>query len=199
MFLNSNTNIRQDRFFQNRNLSTYRTPQQQIAATTQPVVRTLNNPDIGKKKMKWGEPTWFFFHTLAEKVKDSEFLKIRLEIINIIISICGSLPCPLCSNHASEYMKKSNINNVRTKQDLKEYLWKFHNEVNERKGFILFPISDLDEKYSKANLIPIINNFIYFFQEKTNNVKNLSIDLHKDIILKKVKLWLQQNMSNFDV
>ena len=29
------------------------------------------------KKMKWGEPTWLFFHTIAYKIKDEKFQELE--------------------------------------------------------------------------------------------------------------------------
>ena len=45
-------------------------------------------------KVKWGEPTWYLFHTLAEKINDESFPTIREELLNVFYSICSNLPCP---------------------------------------------------------------------------------------------------------
>ena len=90
------------------------------------------------KKMKWGEPTWFLFHTLACKVKEDCFQKVRGDLLNHIYSICVNLPCPMCANHAKEYMKNINFNTIRTKQDLIDMLYVFHNAVNKKKNFPYF-------------------------------------------------------------
>ena len=63
------------------------------------------------KTMLWGEPTWFLFHTLAEKVKPKDFPKIRESFIHIILRICSNLPCPDCANHALQYMNGINFEN----------------------------------------------------------------------------------------
>ena len=67
-----------------------------------------NNPN----KIRWGPPTWFLFHTLAHKIKDEHFSKIKTELLNNIIIICMNLPCPKCSEHATQYMKKINVNTI---------------------------------------------------------------------------------------
>jgi hypothetical protein len=151
------------------------------------------------KQMSWGEPTWFLFHTLAEKVKDEYFDQIKIELFNNIISICGVLPCPICAQHATEYLRKIQINSIRTKKDFKELLFHFHNEVNKKKGYTLFSLDDLDNKYSNANTANIIKYFISVFQKKSNNVSAIATDMYKIRILQLFKGWLNLNMQKFDL
>ena len=150
------------------------------------------------KKMKWGEPTWFLFHTLAQKIKDDCFQKIKDELFNNIIVICGNLPCPTCANHALEYMKRVQFSSIRTKNDLKKLFYLFHNEVNTRKGFGVFPYDQLDEKYSKANTLNIIQYFFQFFQDTHSSVHMIANDMHRLRVTKKLKEWFQANIDCFD-
>jgi hypothetical protein len=149
--------------------------------------------------MKWGEPTWFLFHTLAEKVNDEIFQSIRLELLNLITLICSNLPCPDCANHASEYMKKINFASIRTKKDLKLMLFQFHNVVNQRKNFPLFPIDELDSKYSNANVVNIIHNFMIHFQDKHRSIHMIANDLHRSRIAHQLKTWFNNNIQHFDL
>jgi hypothetical protein len=121
-----------------------------IAAAAAPV-------DPSKKKMKWGEPTWFLFHTLAEKIKPEYFTAIKKELLNVIYSICANLPCPTCATHAISYMKEVNFDAISTKDHLRIMLFRFHNEVNVRKNVPEFPYEKLAEKYSSANTVNIIH------------------------------------------
>ena len=150
------------------------------------------------KKMKWGEPTWFLFHTMAHKIKDEHFNRIKLEILNIITNICNNLPCPHCASHASEYMRKLNYNSIKTKQDLKDFFFQFHNEVNMRKGFPLFPHDQLDEKYSKALTKNIIQHFMIFFQDKHKSIHMIANDMHRARISQNLKQWFNDNIQYFD-
>jgi len=70
----------------------------------------------------WGPCTWYLFHSLAEKIKDEHFSALRLEMLVMIKQFCSLLPCPECANHASEYMRRLNINRVQTKHDMKMML-----------------------------------------------------------------------------
>jgi len=151
-----------------------------------------------KKKMKWGEPTWFLFHTMAEKVKDEYFQSIRYELLNIIVLICKNLPCPDCANYASEYMKKVDFNSISTKQDLKLMLFQFHNVVNQKKQFPLFSIVDLDSKYFNADLVNIIQIFIFHFQDKSHSIRMIANDMYRSRIADQLKVWFNNNIQYFN-
>lgn len=155
--------------------------------------------DPKKKSMKWGEPTWFLFHTLAQKVKESDFQIIRKDLINIIYTICTNLPCPDCAKHATEYMNNINFNTIQTKEQLKNMLFVFHNTVNSRKGFPIFPREELDVKYSRANTINIIKNFIVHFENKHKSIRMISDDLYRARISNNLKQWFNQNITHFDM
>jgi hypothetical protein len=150
------------------------------------------------KKMKWGEPTWFLFHTMAHKIKEEHFNDLKLDILTIITTICNNLPCPNCANHATEYMKRVNYNSIKTKQDLKNLFFQFHNEVNSRKGFPLFPFEQLDEKYSKALTKNIIQHFMVFFQDKHKSIHMIANDMHRARISNNLKQWFNKNIQYFD-
>lgn len=155
-----------------------------------------NKPEV--KSMKWGESIWFLFHTLACKVKQEDFAQIRVELLNNIYAICSNLPCPACATHATEYMNKINYNKVQTKEDLKMLLFTFHNEVNKRKSFPIFSYSDLDEKYSKANTVNIIQNFMQHFQDKHKSIRMIANDFHRTRLVSVLKVWFNKNIQHFD-
>jgi hypothetical protein len=158
----------------------------------------LAKPAVGKK-MKWGEPTWFLFHTLAEKVKPEYFAEVKRELLNIIFAICANLPCPNCANHASEYMKAINFDTITSKDQLRMILHRFHNEVNRRKGFPEFPVDKLSEKYSKANTVAIIHHFMPFFEDKHASMRMIADDLHRSRIALQLKAWFNKNIGMFDL
>ena len=99
--------------------------------------------DPKNKPMKWGAPTWFLFHTLAEKVKPEHFQDIKKDLLNLIYTICSNLPCQMCAKHAVQYLNNVNFNNITTKESLRFMLHRFHNEVNRRKNVPEFPLEQL--------------------------------------------------------
>jgi hypothetical protein len=158
----------------------------------------IENPEPTVAKMRWGEPTWFFFHTISQKVKSESFPLIREELLGHIYNICTNLPCPTCSEHAKEYLKGINFNIIQTKDDLKNMMFTFHNVVNARKGVKLFSRDQLDEKYSKAVTVNIVHYFMFHFQEKYNNVKIIADNMYRERQVKMLQSWLQKNIQYFD-
>jgi hypothetical protein len=148
-------------------------------------------------KMKWGKPIWTFFHLLAHKVKESEFNVIRPHLLNTIYSICSVLPCPVCSEHAKRYLQAINFNNIRTKQDLKQMICNFHNDVNKRKGYVIFNSENLDETYDKMNLVDSINQFIFHFEDKHRSAKLMADDMMRKQTATLVKKWIKDNIQSF--
>jgi len=151
-----------------------------------------------EKKIKWGEPTWFLFHTLSVKIKDSEFSKIRMDLLNQIYAICINLPCPDCANHARAYLDGINFNAIQTKTDLKKMLHAFHNELNRRKNYPLFPFDQIDDKYSKAITNRIIQNFMLHFSDRNRSIKLLPSDLYRQRLCVSLKEWFNDHISQFD-
>ena len=172
--------------------------QLQTTRKTSPIKRETPAPIDDKPKMKWGEPVWFLFHTLAEKVKQDQFPTLKEGIMNIIRSICNSLPCPICAEHATQYMKGIQDNSIRTKEELKLMLFNFHNEVNKRKGYDVFPLNELALKYKKAVTIKVINYFITAYKEKSRNIQMIATEMNRDRVIRNIRQWLNVNLIHFD-
>ena len=152
-----------------------------------------------EKKVKWGPAVWFALHTLAEKVKEESFSKIREPLLKWIYNICTHLPCPDCSMHAKSYLDAVNFNTILCKQDLKRMLFDFHNSVNLRKGYSQFAIEELDAKYSNAVTFNILQNFVSFFEDrKHRSVKLIATDLHRALMSNEFKKWMNENIQYFD-
>ena len=151
------------------------------------------------KKMKWGEPTWFFLHTMAQKIKPEYFQQVRQGLLYQINSICRNLPCPDCAGHAAQYLDKSNFNRIQSKEELITFLYNFHNVVNKKKGFQIFPKEDLYDKYSKANTINIINNFLFHYSDKSKSIRMISNDMFRTRVVSDLKVWMNNNLQYFDL
>lgn len=156
-----------------------------------PINKTVN-------KVKWGEPTWFLLHTLSVKIKDCEFIGIRKELLNTIYSICINLPCPDCANHAKSYLDSINFNTIQNKEQLKQMIHRFHNVVNEKKGYAYFSYENIDEKYSKAITVNIIRNFIAHFSHRNRSIKLVAGDLHRQNLCERLKIWFNENVHRFE-
>ena len=171
----------------------------ELAPSTAPQEELKEKTDPKVKKMKWGEPTWFLFHTLAEKVKPEYFQDIRVDLLNIIYAICTNLPCPDCARHATSYMNSINFSTIKTRDELRFMLHRFHNEVNAKKGFPAFPVEQLTSKYSVANTINIIHYFMPFFEDKHASVRMIADDMHRARLALQIKAWFNKHIGNFDL
>jgi hypothetical protein len=156
-----------------------------------------NPPKPEAKPMKWGAPTWTFLHTMAEMINEEYFPTIRNEMFAVIVQICTNLPCPICSNHAREYLSKINVGSIQTKQDMKHMLFVFHNTVNARKSFETFPVSGLD-KYKTGDFKAIANNFMTFYQVKTSQSHLFALEMNRQQAIRNIKKWIIDNLSHFE-
>lgn len=145
----------------------------------------------------WGPPIWIFFHTIVEKIKEDKYAVVSQPLINYIIQICHNLPCNTCADHAKRFISKIEKNKLKTKRDLKNLLYVFHNTVNKRKDLPQFKYEDLD-KYKQVNLIQAYNNFAKAFNTR-GNMKLLTESFYRARILKDLKVWLMRNLGNFDI
>ena len=167
----------------------------------QPIQEQIQTPEITPSdaaKMTWGAPTWYFLHTVAEKIHENEFDLIRSDLLNVISMIVSNLPCPLCSDHGKIYLKSVNFDNIRVKEDLKKMLFEFHNLVNSRKNYASFSYDDLSVKYKTAITLNVFQNFMMHFSKKSGNIRLISEDLHRQSMLNNIRNFLHTNLKKFD-
>jgi len=166
--------------------------------TQSPIQTTKGETVVHSKAMKWGEPTWFLFHTLSVKIKEEEFARVKDDLLSMVYSICVNLPCPICSDHAKEYLKNINFRAIQNKTQLIDFFHQFHNTVNKRKQKESFPRDQVEDKYSKAYTQ---NIFLYFqqgFQDKSFNPKHISDQYIRQRVLSKFNEWFYKNAHAFD-
>ncbi len=149
------------------------------------------------KEMLWGEPTWFLFHTLAEKIKETHFAELKNKLISFIKQICNNLPCHECAQHATSFVNGVNFDAIINKDQLKVFFFNFHNEVNRRKEYDVFEFPDI-EKYKNAVTINIVKNFFYHFGKKNYNVKLDVSGYQRSVLLKNFRTWLETHYYCFD-
>lgn len=143
----------------------------------------------------WGNATWTLFHTLAEKVKEESFSVVGLEIFSLIYRISSFLPCPECSMHAKKFLSKTKPETLKTKEDLINLMYIFHNVANKNQKKELFNFENINI-YKKKNLIQVYNTFINSY--KTNgNMKLLTETFQRQLIVKNFKSWIIKNIKHF--
>lgn len=144
----------------------------------------------------WGTYTWILFHWIAEQIKDEYFDSERVNLLSFIQRIISNLPCPNCREHASQYLIHSPLSLINTKDDMKNYIYHFHNAVNVRSKKKFHPHSIL-EKYKTINFRLLFDSWNHHFsynndiqrndfmaKQRINNVKRelsdyFSLNSHK--------------------
>jgi len=143
----------------------------------------------------WGPPTWILFHTLAEKIKEEEFIKHKKQLFLNIKNVCNNLPCPECRFHATSFMDKINIDKCPNKTEFKKMLFSFHNEVNARKRYTIQDISVLD-KYNEPPIQELIN-IIYAIYTKNPGNNQLIDAFHRQKCIYNLNKWYNENKNIF--
>ena len=138
-------------------------------------------------RQQWGNITWYLFHGIAEKIKEDKFLELKPTIINIIKSICGNLPCPDCSEHATKFLNSVNFNNIQNKNDFKIFLFKFHNMINSKTNKSQFSKEDFDNKYKNIIVSKIFQYFIKIYSVGNKSEKMMMYTAFKNKFLSELK------------
>jgi hypothetical protein len=154
-------------------------------------------PPVPQVKLKWGKPIWTFFHTMAQKMKDEYFTVLIGGFMKMIVSICSVLPCPVCSKHAIEYINSININNIRSKNDLINFFYNFHNVVNKKKGYPMFRREDVIKTYENANTYAVIQEFMFHFEDKQRSSKLIVDDFLRRRVTPEIKTWINTHIQYF--
>jgi len=164
------------------------TPQEQKSAT---------DIEENRRRMQWGHHIWIFLHTLSVQIREDAFPVVGQELLRHIHGIVTNLPCPICSDHAKDYMKNINLAAIQTKEQLINLLFHFHNSVNQRKGYALFNRQDVESTYSRAIMNNAYHNFEMAYKDKSFNPKHITDEYVRNRVLMQFRGWLRNNGNNF--
>lgn len=145
----------------------------------------------------WGRIVWIFFHTFAEKV-DATFFEENIDTcLNIVTTICRNLPCPVCTVHANMFLRKHQIKQlVKTKEELKRYLFLFHNHVNTitRKAN---PQIDILTMYKRAVFDRVALTFVKTYNNRAPFTRAYADKMNRSGVAKDTMSFLKQNYRFF--
>lgn len=147
-------------------------------------------------KQEWGNATWFLFHGLATKIKP-EYPNEYKNILHYFIQICQVLPCPHCRDHATITNKKANLHIINSNKKLKDYLWQFHNRVNERLNKPLFSFEEHNNLYNTVRVKMIIEPFFSIMSAKVPAALMME-SLQRQRILLDFYKYIKVNIYKFD-
>jgi len=136
-------------------------------------------------------------HTLASKIKETSFPVIGPSLILVLIQICNNLPCPECAQHAKQFWSKVKTANIKTKDDLINLLFVFHNMVNKRKQLQPFKYENL-QYYKTRNVVQTYNIFSRNFNTR-GNMNLINESFRRNMMLSSLRSWLMSNVIHFDL
>ena len=129
---------------------------------------------------EWGNITWKFFHTLAAQIKEDKFSEIRDKLIDIVIQTCSHLPCPDCTDHASnKVLKRAYIKNIKTKTHFIEFLRQLHNIVNIKLYKKTYTMEEIKNMYTDVNLYVTTNQFLKIYSKQHYNIRLITHNMHR--------------------
>ena len=147
-------------------------------------------------KREWGNATWYLFHTLAEKLKP-EFSGEASELFRQIKLLCGNLPCPECSQHATSSLNAVNMNSINSRENLIEFIWQFHNRVNSRTGKSQYTREECKCKYSRAITRIILGNFLSVFKMNARNDKAMMHSYRRHLSTRVFEKYIYANTHKY--
>lgn len=143
----------------------------------------------------WGPSVWSLLHVLSERINENAFPFLFPQLFQFIKRICANLPCPDCAMDATIFLAKVKVQNIKTKSDLINLLYVFHNYVNKKKYKPLFNYGNLNI-YKKLKLANVLNNFIINFNTK-GNMNLIAESFQRQLLLKDFKKWMHYNIRAF--
>ena len=143
----------------------------------------------------WGNATWNLLHTICEKIYDDKFNNSKQDLFTLIKLICISVPCPICRDHASTYLKMNQIEKCNSKEDLKMYVFNLHNNANLKAKNNQFDKNVL-EQYKQFSFIKVYKYYLYIYS--LNKTDDLRYSFRRNINIKEIQKLLVRNTVNFN-
>jgi len=105
--------------------------------------KNLNNPF---DKNIWGPKTWDIMHTFSYNYPAKPDLQTKQNAFNFFSSIGYLLPCSYCQQHCIEYVTY-NPPSINSRNELINWVLKFHNTVSENLNKETWTRTRLDRKF----------------------------------------------------
>jgi hypothetical protein len=143
----------------------------------------------------WAHPTWSFLHTLFENIPNSHFLANKTTILNYLSGMLRLLPCPDCANHASTYLSRNKLENIKSVTDGRQFFFRFHNDVNRRLRKSLFDINKLTI-YKNRSISEEYKKHTSIFYAKSMS-RNILFSHHRNNLYKQYNKGLMDIFRGF--
>jgi hypothetical protein len=149
------------------------------------------------QKSVWGPATWKLLHTLVLKINDNITYSQLIDLKNIILRILHNLPCPYCTSHALSYISASNYKSINNINDLRIFIFNFHNNVNKR---LNKPIITYEEHVQLYNIsINIVGKqFIYIYSNNNKGITMMLYNYHRKQMINDLINYFKANHKLFN-
>ncbi len=149
-------------------------------------------------KNVWGPPTWQLLHCMALKLKETATLSQIQEMKKLIERMIANLPCPICSGHAIQYFKQNHFVRVNTLQQLQQFIFLFHNNVNTRLSKPLLTYEEHLLIYQSMRIDIVVQHMFHVYQHmNSTNVTMMLYSFHRRTILHDLHSYFKENQSLF--
>jgi hypothetical protein len=122
-----------------------------------------------------------------------------IDLKNIIMRIVSNLPCPYCTSHAINHISKSNFNSIQNINDLRVFMFQFHNKVNQQLNKKLITYEQHTEIMCNLNFKQVIIDFINIYQSKNAGVTMMLYNFHRKIMVQDMYKYFKLNSKVFNL
>jgi hypothetical protein len=146
------------------------------------------------KKAVWGPATWKLLHCMVLKVNSIEPQQM-IELKNIIMRIVSNLPCPYCTAHALSTIGSSNYKTIQNINDLKLFMFQFHNKVNQQTNKPMITYDEHLPKYCDLKMQDVLQDFLNIYQSQMGGVTMMLYGFHRKQMLIGVFEYFKKNRA----
>lgn len=148
----------------------------------------------------WGNVTWIFLHTFAEKINPRFYESNVGFIFDLIKRICVNLPCPDCSKHADTFFNNIHIGSISTHDRFKSLIWDFHNTVNSRLG-VQIETPKIMDKYTTISMSTALIDFKSYYSIRYNTHIEMGFGNNDAVRIRLTNViinWMRQYWNAFN-
>lgn len=149
------------------------------------------------KKAGWGPIVWKALHCITLKIKNEEFEKEKNNIIKIISDICTNLPCPQCASHASNFIRRYKMKNIKNKDELIKYIFLMHNNVNKRLKKKSYNFDDI-EIYNSYDIKNVLTDYYKMNINLRTGERMMLHNYHRKMFISEFYNYFNGNIAKFD-
>jgi hypothetical protein len=145
-------------------------------------------------KAVWGPATWKLLHCMVLNIKHIEPGQL-IDLKNTIMRIVSNLPCPYCTSHALSNIATSNFRIINNIDDLKMFMFQFHNKVNQQVNKKIITYEEHIPIYCNLNLEVVFQDFLNIYQKQMGGITMMLYGFHRKQMLIDVFNFFRRNKN----